>query len=662
VNRETIKWLTAFLDEGQATIRMPGRERGFYKAFSGLAPFDRALRQRDAPWLASLPETPEKTIFECLKRLKVSPQEQEEFMRQHMAALPGWAGYVKWRDQWQNPDEGNHHPITLVDYIAVRLVITAALWQEAKVLKQEVVQPPLFLERLPEKERVYRQRLLAALLPEAPAIEKARHTRPDAHLVFCIDVRSEPFRRSIEATGNYQTLGFAGFFGLPIRVKGYDDAEAHDSCPVLLKPCHEVGEYAAEPDHHAVKRHDYGRAMLQLPKSLYQALKYHFATPFALVEILGPWLGIRMLARTFAPVFTENIKRLVVGAVIPPISTEPSLEEISIEQQANYGEGALRMMGLIENLAKIVVFCGHGSSTNNNAYAAALDCGACGGHHGGSNARILATILNKEDVRTILAARGLLIPVDTLFLAAEHDTTTDQVTIFEARGYAAKNREAIEKLRADLQKARTANALVRCQTFEMEHENAPLQAALKRSMDWAQPRPEWGLARNAAFIVGPRELTRQVNLEGRCFLHSYNWKQDEGGTFLQTILTAPMVVAHWINSQYLFSTLDNVSYGGGSKVTKNVTGKIGIMQGNASDLMHGLPLQSVFATDDRPYHEPLRLLAVVYAPRLMLETIIQRQDTLKKLFGNGWVSLVCIEPLESKPYLLQRDLTWQVAD
>jgi uncharacterized protein len=171
-------------------------------------------------------------------------------------------------------------------------------------------------------------------------------------------------------------------------------------------------------------------------------------------------------------------------------------------------------------------------------------------------------------------------------------------------------------------------------------------------------RPEWGLARNAAFIVGLRIQTQNINLEGRTFLHSYDWKQDEDGTSLTTILTAPMVVAQWINTQYLFSTLDNVAFGGGSKITKNITGKIGIMQGNASDLMHGLPLQSVFKTDHEPYHEPLRLMTIVYAPPLFIDRIISQQGILQRLFGNGWVHLLCIDPTEGKTYYLQRDLKW----
>jgi uncharacterized protein YbcC (UPF0753/DUF2309 family) len=193
----------------------------------------------------------------------------------------------------------------------------------------------------------------------------------------------------------------------------------------------------------------------------------------------------------------------------------------------------------------------------------------------------------------------------------------------------------------------------------MMHDHAAVRETKRRSMDWAEVRPEWGLARNAAFIVGPRDLTRAVNLEGRCFLHSYDWKKDPTGKFLTTILTAPMVVAQWINSQYLFSTIDNVAYGGGSKITQNVTGKLGVMQGNASDLMHGLPLQSVFAADGEPYHEPLRLLTVVYAPRSILDAIIPTQNVLKKLFGNGWVTIVCIDPSDNHTYLLKRDLSWK---
>ena len=223
--------------------------------------------------------------------------------------------------------------------------------------------------------------------------------------------------------------------------------------------------------------------------------------------------------------------------------------------------------------------------------------------------------------------------------------------------YGDVSHEAIQKIKQDLEKARQINSAVRLKQMQVMDGGANLTRL--RSQDWAQVRPEWGLARNAAFIVAPRGISASLNLEGRCFLHSYEYAQDAEGRSLTAILTAPMVVAEWINTQYLFSTLDNVAYGGGSKITKNITGKIAIMQGNASDLMTGLPLQSVYRSDKEAYHEIQRLMTVVYAPRPMLDSIIQAQPVLQKLFGNGWVQLACIEPDTRKTYLLNRDFTWK---
>jgi uncharacterized protein YbcC (UPF0753/DUF2309 family) len=664
VNRELIKWCSAYFDEGQSTISMPGRGLGLYQAFADLARYDTRLNQSKVAEavLATLPESPDKAIAESLEHLGIPEAQKGQFIRQMLAALPGWSGYVKWKESWQNSTEHAKRPATLVDYIAVRLVLTRLLWPDACVIELHDTLEPSYLAELPAREAQFRKALLHQLLQQATATVSPKTTRPDAQLVFCIDVRSEPLRRAVEAQGRYETLGFAGFFGLPVQLKDYDEDQAHDSCPVLLKPRHAVCNHAiASADASCIRRHDRGRLLLQMPKSFYQWLKYNFATPFALVEMLGPWLGLRMLARTFSPLLLSGLAEKTRAAVMPPVSTLPALDCIELSQQADYGESALRMIGLTENLAPLVVLCGHGSSTTNNAYASALDCGACGGNHGGGNARILAAILNSSKVRAILADRGLALPADTLFIAAEHDTTTDHVELYQSHGISKPHQERLDNLSTDLAKAQIANAKTRTTTFGLPtlHDDVAVLEAKRRSSDWAEVRPEWGLARNAAFIVGPRELTRSVNLEGRCFLHSYDWKTDPDGKFLTTILTAPMVVAQWINSQYLFSTLDNVAYGGGSKVTQNVTGKLGVMQGNASDLMHGLPLQSVYAADGEPYHEPLRLLSVVYAPRSTLDSIIHSQDVLKKLFGNGWVTMVCIDQSDNQAFLLKRDWKWE---
>lgn len=660
VNREMIKWCSVFFDQGQATIPMPHREQGLYHAFVQLASYDSRLLQESGSkvFLEALPSSAEEAILQCLEELKVPTADWEDFIRQSFAALPGWSGYVKWREHWQNPSESRICPSSLIDYVAVRLVLTRLLWPDAAESIDVPVKVPSYLRELPIAEKQFREELLRHILLQVERIKDCEQQRPDAQLVFCIDVRSEPFRKSIEAQGNYKTLGFAGFFGLPIRVSCLGHEHSHDSCPVLLKPAHEVSEIPFDVDSPMVRRNRLGLRVNKLKTSLYQWLKYNFATPFALVEMVGPWLGLRMFAKTYAPSLLKQAIEPIRQNLIPEIDAIPDLASISWEKQADYGESALRMMGLTNDLAPLVVLCGHGSTTNNNAFASALDCGACGGNHGGSNARALAAILNNPRIRLIMAERGLSIPEDTLFLAAEHNTTTDEVSIFGACA-SSDHQSAINNLRRDLAYARSVNASHRCKTFDLPLHRDPVAATKERSIDWAQPRPEWGLARNAAFIVGPRDLTDQIDLEGRCFLHSYDWSSDDEGRYLTTILTAPMVVAQWINNQYLFSTLDNVAYGAGSKVTKNIVGKMGVMQGNASDLMHGLPLQSVYASDNDRHHEPLRLLTVVYSPRHRVQSIIDAQPVLQKLLFNGWVSMVVIDPIDRNAHLLERDGTWQ---
>ena len=364
-----------------------------------------------------------------------------------------------------------------------------------------------------------------------------------------------------------------------------------------------------------------------------------------------------MAGQTLAPKAFAKLEQ----AASPSFDFEPELKGLSFDQQCVFAGGALGAMGLTKNFAPLVVFCGHGSETNNNAYGTALDCGACGGHHGAPNARLLALILNPAQVRQALAKEGIKIPETTYFLAGEHNTTTDQVELY-AFDLPHTHNSHLKSLTADLKKAQVRNSHSRA--IEMGENWTPEKAAvhvLERAADWAQVRPEWGLARNAAFIVGPRNLTKDANLKGRSFLHSYDWRQDPDGKILTVIMTAPMVVAQWINAQYLFSALDNVAYGSGSKVTQNITSKIGIMQGNASDLMHGLPLQSVNQTDTEAYHESLRLTTVVCAPVGVVNAIIGSQAILQKLFGNGWIKLICMDPITQETLMLDRDLNWQPA-
>ena len=323
---------------------------------------------------------------------------------------------------------------------------------------------------------------------------------------------------------------------------------------------------------------------------------------------------------------------------------------LSADEKAFFGEAALSVMGMTGNFARLVVMVGHGSRTENNPYGPALDCGACGGNTGGPSARVLATLLNEPDVRRKLDERGIAIPDDTWFMAGEHNTTTDAVVLFNQAEAPAGHADDIAALRHDLATARDLNCAERRVklTLAADGSASATAHARARASDWAQVRPEWGLARNAAFIVGPRWLTTELNLEGRTFLHSYDWRGDESGKALEIILTAPMVVAEWINTQYYFSTVDNLRFGSGTKVTHNVTGRLGVIQGNAGDLQIGLPEQSVMSAAGEPYHEPLRLMTVVLAPPPRVLTIVEQNAVLRQLFDHQWVALVVLDPASGR--------------
>jgi len=269
------------------------------------------------------------------------------------------------------------------------------------------------------------------------------------------------------------------------------------------------------------------------------------------------------------------------------------------------------------------------------------------------NSRTFAAMANKSDFRELLSQRGITIPQDTYFLAGQVDTTTDAVQLFDLEDVPSTHRHQLSQLIQDLAEAGRHNSLERCARFpDVRRSLSPEKAAQevkKRSLDWSQVRPEWGLSGNAAFIVGHRDLTMGLNLEGRTFLHSYDYQGDPTGKFLQIILTAPGVVIQWISMEHYFSTVDPEIYGSGSKMYHNVTGRIGVMFGTQSDLRIGLAWQTVME-GERPYHEAMRPLYIVEAPRDRITMLIQKNEILKRFFDGRWVHLVALEPEDGTFY------------
>ncbi|MEW6470847.1 MAG: DUF2309 domain-containing protein [Actinomycetota bacterium] len=644
VDRLVGRWCALLVDD-HGPAATPGDA---YLRWRGLAAHDPALRRRMGrrrltAALNELPGRADDAVLAALDAIAPVSDPAAE-LRGQLARRPGWAGYARWCDEWATP--GDPQPrLRLVELLAIGLATDGLILaggprhpSPSRMVPPGTPWPGTAsaAAALAEAEAAYRARLLASL------DRRVAHQSPDrlaAQVVCCIDARSEALRRHLEAVGPYETLGFAGFFAAPIRFRPSDADESYPSAPVLLQPDLEVGEVGGPSRRAAVAAAATLEALGHGPLSM-------FATAEAAGWILGPLAAARTLAPGRRPV------RLA------PSPGRVDAAGITLDEGATMVEAALRTMGLTAGFAPLVLLCGHGSTTTANPHGASLDCGACGGNRGGPNARSLAALANDPAVRAELARRDLSIGPEVWFAAAEHDTTTDVVTMLDAHLAPASHRPILARLATDLGVAGQRVAAERLARLPGTGRGDPTRQARARAGDWAETRPEWGLARNAAFIAAPRALTRGVDLEGRVFLHSYDPAGDPDGTALETILTAPMVVAHWINAQYYFSTVDPDVYGAGDKALHNPVAGIGVIAGDGHDLRIGLPWQSV-AGPDGPYHEPLRLLSVVQAPLERIDAVVARNPVLQHLFDGEWVHLVAVpDPHDGRWWWRQPSDSW----
>lgn len=683
------KWCGAFFDQGQAVSPMPHRALGLYPAVLALLGHDphyaHLAGEQGARLLLTVPRDPLTAIAEGLDALEIAEDAAKAHLCALVARLPGWAGHIRWRADHADPDVAEGAPATMADLLALWLLLERAgavaptqapssngdAWPALAAhfaLDETAIAPSgpaadiahmdedalgaLFMTAA---EWTYANRLVPRLQMKATALPEPKPAQ--AQLVFCIDVRSEPIRRALEQEGPFDTYGYAGFFGLPVALHPHDSAtdaaRRKRLLPVLLSPRHEVGEKPAEGREALARRLSQASARKRHASRLFTQAKQGSATAFATAEATGPLAGVMMAARTLAPRLVSRLGTALqpdrAQALRPAVAANDP-NGFSLADKLGYALTLFRLTGLTTPTARLLVLVGHAGCATNNPYAAALDCGACGGHAGGPNARMLADMLNEPAVRDGLRAHGFHLPPESWAIAAEHNTTTDSFTLFDRWLVPPTHEADLADLEAALARAGKVNRARRAALLGRSADDLCVGA-----VHWAEVRPEWGLAGNAGFIIGPRRLTQAIDLEGRAFLHSYDWQADTDGSALTAILTAPMVVAQWINGQYLFSTLDNDRYGSGDKVTQNVVGGIGVVQGNGGDLRPGLPRQSLFTDDGTPFHIPQRLLTVVYAPLARVEAVVESHAILARLFGKGWVQLVVIDPLTGRALRWRRD-------
>ena len=670
ITEEISKWCAAYFDEGQSAWRMPWRKLPLFAAWKQTSTIDvtpEMLGFKGFRKLVSqLPDNAVDAIPALLDKLEIPSTSAEDYLHRLFMTLPGWSSYVQYhvRDKAMR----GTHDESLMDLLAVRLVFEIALLNQfasVGIREQWIASlsgktPGLSLTTQKQLlwhsalEIGFQRELCAKIKGAAQSGVIMKQTRPEVQAVFCIDVRSEVMRRSLESvSARVETLGFAGFFGMPIEYVPYGQRQGTSQLPVLFSPKYRVREHLPN----ATPEHDkQARRQLQVGRRIshsWNAFKTSAVSCFSFVEAAGvsyAWnlvkdsfqLGNRNDAHTCHSCAVPNLhqhKRFAPD----PLDTQPEAG-IPPQDQVQLGLGALKNMGLTSNFARLVMLCGHGSNTTNNPYAAGLDCGACGGHAGDSNARVAAAILNQTAVRIELEQHGIFIPQDTRFIAALHDTTTDEITLFDKDPIPASHEMDLLQLRLWLDDASQHNRQQRAASFSLGGaESTEIKQLIhQRSRDWAQVRPEWGLAGNAAFIVAPRDRTRSLNLQGRAFLHNYDHRSDTTKSTLELIMTAPMIVTNWINLQYYGSTVNNRLWGSGNKVTHNVVGTFGIQQGNGGDLQSGLPLQSLH-DGEKWMHEPLRLSVFIEAPRSDIDAVIAKHESVRQLVENGWLHLFAIE-------------------
>ena len=687
VTHQVSQTCAAYFDEHQADWQ-PERSGGLYSFWRDTLAHDHGIGMlmglpRLGHALEALPQTWQAAERWVLQRLGLPPAVWADYLESVLLTVNGWASWCAYLG-WQARLEGRTDP-HLRELLAIRLAWGAILleckgeathvqaftslqteWNRAIAILKQTEEGMLVDEVWQCALETGYQRTLAHQLTYADGPSSAAQEF-EVQAAFCIDVRSEPIRRALEAVWPaIQTIGFAGFFGLPAAYTPLATQARRPQLPGLLAPGIEVTDRivlsgsAPESTDDALQN-DASQARLDrfgITDQWLAASRWPGAA-FSFVEAAGVgYLG--KLSQWLKPAPADRARDDLDGLPVRYRSVcRPQVDGLDLDAKVALAAGVLHAMGLDHKLAPLVLLVSHGSQSSNNAHAAALDCGACCGQTGEVNARSLAQLLNQATVRQGLQARGIEVSDETTFVAVLHNTTTDEMEGFDLDLISPAARARWDRLHDVFAHA--------CD--QVRRERAPklgldprlphadlLDQLRRRANDGAQTRPEWGLAGNAAFLIAPRSRSRGLMLDGRSFLHDYDSSQDADGSVLELLMTAPMLVTHWINWQYHASTCDPLHLGSGNKVLHNVVGgHIGVFEGNGGDLRIGLSRQSLH-DGKRWVHEPLRLTVVIDAPQAAIEKVIRKHAVLQQLLDNGWLYLWRFNPSG----LLQYELgEWQ---
>lgn len=548
---EISKWCSVYFDHGQSSWGMPWASLPLWSAWREAASLDanpelsglRHFRE----FVKSLPESPVQVIARAFSTLAIPEPLHTDFLHRELMTVSGWSGYVQYRVRQKAMERETDE--SLVQLLAIRLAYDLALFQQATttetvregwknywILQSANNASPTigWIARYLAQQALecsYRRQLVESLArqrsedtpnPLTPADRKSLQA------VFCIDVRSEVFRRSLEAQSHsIETIGFAGFFGMPIAYLPLGQELGAAQCPVLLNPKFQIREGLSTDNAGDESKILAERRLKQSLADAWHSFKTASISCFAFVETVGLGYGLSLVRETIGlpysrpskPASNQRFKLIPqIERAAAKSSGCPCETGINLSEQIELAAGALKNMGLTSHFGRLVLICGHGGQSANNPYGSALDCGACGGHAGDINARVAASILNQFAVRSALRSKGIFIPEDTYFIAGLHNTTTDEVQLFNLESIPPSHQEDFKRIQRWLSQA----------SEQCRRERAPLlglpalngdslwSRIRQKSQDWSEVRPEWGLAGNVAFIAARRERTQGLNLQGWC--------------------------------------------------------------------------------------------------------------------------------------------------
>ena len=456
--------------------------------------------------------------------------------------------------------------------------------------------------------------------------------------IFCIDDREESLRRHLEEVDSKcSTYGYAGFFNIEMLFKSSRLKHAVALCPVSIKPTRVIEEKIISENSFKKSIFKYFETLRRLmyvkSKSAFFGAVLHFS--LLIFTVLGDLM--RFLSPQVYSFFVKKLRKSVQTGFMTDLeikrSENLSIDAFSDEEIADKISLLLRTIGLVENFPKIIFIIGHGSTSLNNPHESAYDCGACSGQRGGPNARVFAKLANEKGVRKALANKGIELQPETIFVGGYHDTSSDKIEFFDLEKIPKSLTVTFEQYIATFYQASKLDAHERSRRFHSIPFGTPgfaLKKVEARSLKYAQPRPECGHATNALCIIGSREITKNIFLDRRAFLCSYDSKSDQNRDLLIKLLSAVVPVCSGINLEYYFSYIDNDVFGCGTKLPHNISSLVGVINGHLSDLQTGLPWQMV------EIHEPVRLLIILEISLKELNALREKLPAIFSVVDKGW--------------------------